>query len=130
MSARSRRVRDLVKCEDMRIYAERACKFLGTRSLDEFLADQILQAAVVRCVEVVGEAARQVSEATRERAPGIPWSRIIGMRNVLAHDYGAVDFERVYMVVREELPNLIEHLRELISHLEREAGWREGVENS
>ena len=62
---RDPRQRDLVKCEDMRLHAKRARRFLGSHTLDEFLADELIQAAVVRCVEVVGEAARL-------RAPGIP----------------------------------------------------------
>ncbi len=68
MSALDPRQRDLVKCEDMRIWAERARTFLASRSLEEFRADPMLQAAVVRCVEVIGEAARLVSEDTRRRA--------------------------------------------------------------
>ena len=64
MSARESRERDLVKCEDMRLHAERARQFLGTRSLDKFVADEMAQAAVIRCIEVIGEAARLVSEET------------------------------------------------------------------
>ena len=125
MSPLDPRERDLVKCEDMRIYAERATKFVGARSLQEFLSDDLVQAAVIRCIEVVGEAARQISEDTRRRAPGIPWAQIVGMRNILAHDYGAVDLERVYTVVTRDLSDLLEHMHELISSLEEELGWRE-----
>ncbi len=129
MSPLDPRERDLVKCEDMRIHAERARKFMGTRSLEEFLSDEMLQAAVIRCVEVVGEAARQVSEDTRRRATGIPWAQIVGMRNILAHDYGAVDLERVYSVVMEEMRELLEHINKLILSLEQEVGWQEGDDN-
>ena len=125
MSPLDQRERDLVKCEDMRIHAKQACQFLGSRSEVEFVADEMLQAAVIRCVEVIGEAARQVSQETRQRAPQIPWSMIIGMRNVLAHDYGAVDLDRVYSVVSDQLPELIDHVGDLISTLEGEVGWRE-----
>jgi len=61
MSAFDPRERDLVKCEDMRIHAERALQFLGTRSLREFQTDEMAQAAVTRCVEIIGEAARRNS---------------------------------------------------------------------
>ena len=125
MSPLDRRERDLVKCEDMRIHAERARRFMGARSLEEFLSDEMLQAAVIRCVEVVGEAARQVSEDTRRRATGIPWAQIVGMGNILAHDYGAVDLERVYSVVVGEMTELLEHISKLISSLEEEVGWQE-----
>jgi len=61
MSAPDPRERDLVKCEDMRIHAERACEYLGERTLDEFLEDHLIQAAVIRCVEET----RDVSYFTR-----------------------------------------------------------------
>jgi len=123
MSPLDSRQRDLVKCEDMRIHAERAQQFVGSCSYAEFLDDDMVQAAVIRCVEVIGEAARQVSEDTRRRAPAIPWLLIIGLRNILAHDYGAVDLERVYGVVTENLPELLVHLGSLIATLEQEVGW-------
>lgn len=123
MSTLDPRERDLVKCEDMRIHAERARRFLGSRSLAEFQADELVQAAVLRCVEVVGEAARQVSDATRRRAPEIPWLLVIGMRNVLAHDYGAVNLDRIYHIVTDHLPELLDHLVKLIAMIEHEVGW-------
>jgi uncharacterized protein with HEPN domain len=123
MSARDARRRDLVKCEDMRIYAERAQQFLAARSLKDFLADAMPQDAIVRCVEVIGEAARLVSDDTRRRAPEIFWPLITGMRHVLAHDYGTVDLEKVYEVVSVELPNLLAHLAALIAALEEDVGW-------
>jgi uncharacterized protein with HEPN domain len=119
------RERDLVKCEDMRLHAERARAFVGSCSLAEFLADELLQAAVIRCIEVIGEAARQVSADTRQRAPQIPWSLIVGIRNVLAHDYGTVDLERIYNVVTLQLPDLLGRLNALIVALERDVGWQD-----
>ncbi len=117
------RERDLVKCEDMRIHAENACSFLGQQTLGEFLDDSLIQSAVIRCVEVVGEAARLVSDDTRRRAPNIAWPEIIGMRNVLAHEYGTVVLDRVYEVVVDHLPELLAQLTPLIASLERDVGW-------
>lgn len=115
--------RDLVKCEDMRLHAERARRFLADRSLEEFLADELVQSAVVRCVEVIGEAARLVSEETRLLSPGVPWPLIVGMRHVLAHEYGVVNLEKVYDVTTRHLQPLIDALVPLIEQLETEAGW-------
>ena len=126
MSVLDPRERDLVKCEDMRIHAERAREFLGERTLDQFLADELVEAAVIRCVEVVGEAARRVSEDTRQRAPEIPWPLITGMRNVLAHEYGTVVLDKVYEVVTDHLPDLLTHLAPLIESLEHDVGWQGG----
>lgn len=124
MGALDPRERDLVKCEDMRLHAERACEFLGDRALPEFLDQELIQAAVVRCVEVVGEAARSVSEEARRRAPEIPWPLIVGMRHVLAHDYGTVVLDKVYEVVKVHLPELLVRLGPLIESLEQDVGWR------
>lgn len=124
MSARDRRERDLVKCEDMRIHAERAQAYLGGRTLEAFLDDDLIQAAIIRCVEVVGEAARAISDDTRSRAPEIPWPLIVGMRHVLAHDYGTVMLDKVYEVFTTHLPELRTHLTRLIASLERDVDWR------
>lgn len=64
-----------------------------------------------------------MSEDTRRRAPEIPWPLITGMRNILAHRYATVDFDRVYGVVTEHVPNLLSHLGALIASLEQEANW-------
>jgi len=125
MTALDPRQRDLVKCEDMRIHAERACDYLGERSLDEFLGDHLIQAAVIRCVEVIGKAARLVSEEMRQRAPQIPWHLIVGMRHVLAHDYGTVVLDRVYEVVTIHLPELLAQLSPLIESLEEDVKWQD-----
>jgi uncharacterized protein with HEPN domain len=117
------RERDLVKCEDMRIHAERAIQYMGSRSLDQFLGNDMAQSAVVRCIEVIGEAARLVSEDTRRHVPEIPWALIVGMRHVLAHHYGAVNLDKVYEVVKERLPALLPQLRVLISDLEKGVHW-------
>ncbi len=117
--------RDLVKCEDMRLHARHAIEFLGDRSLEALLDDALTQAAVIRCVEVVGEAARLGSSDTQQRAPDIPWSLIVGMRHVLAHDYSGVMLDKVHKVVRTHLPDLLEHLEPLIASLEVEVGWQD-----
>jgi uncharacterized protein with HEPN domain len=128
MSARDPRERDLVKCEDMRLYAERAVQYMGSRSLEEFLAADMVQAAVVRCVEVVGEAARLVGQDTRRRSPDIPWETIVGTRHILAHHYGLVNMDKVYSIVTGHLPALLDRLRPLIRDLEREVGWTDRQE--
>ena len=117
------RERDLVKCEDMRIYAGRAIEYMGTRSLEQFLSNDMVQSAVVRCIEVIGEAARLVSDETRQHAPAIPWPLIVGMRHILAHDYGAVNLDKIYEVVRERLPELLPQIAALIADLEKGVRW-------
>jgi uncharacterized protein with HEPN domain len=70
--------------------------------------------AVIRCVEIVGEAAAKVSEETRSSAPDIPWAAIVGMRNRLIHAYFDIDVDVVWKTVTVELPALQARLRTLL----------------
>jgi uncharacterized protein with HEPN domain len=73
--------------------------------------------AVVLNLEVIGEAARQIPSEVRERYPEVPWRRVIGLRNVVVHEYFAVDVEIVWTVVRQSLPELKEALRRMMAEL-------------
>jgi uncharacterized protein with HEPN domain len=78
------------------------------RGLDEsaFLADSRTQDAVVRQLEIIGEAAKKVSSEARGRTPDTPWQDIAGMRDKLIHDYFSVDLHRVWNTAKRDLPAL------------------------
>ncbi len=78
-----------------------------------YLKDRKLQLAVERAVEVVGEAARHVSPAFKEAHPEISWRGIIAQRNVLAHEYGEIKQDRLWIVATERIPKLLELLDRL-----------------
>jgi uncharacterized protein with HEPN domain len=99
---------------DMLIHARRARKFAAESSWDSFQSDDLIQDAVLRALEVLGEAARRVSEETRSAHPEIPWISIIGMRNAILHEYFRVDLRRVWGTVQDDLPGLIAVLEELV----------------
>ncbi len=71
--------------------AKLAISYVGNKMEQEFLADIQCQDSVIRRFEIIGEAARRVSEATRIEHPELPWSEMIGMRNILIHEYDDVD---------------------------------------
>ena len=73
---------------------------------EAFFADRLRQDAVIRKVEVIGEAVKGISEATRVRCPDIPWRRIAGMRDKMIHEYFGVNLELVWAVVERDLPAL------------------------
>jgi len=93
--------------------ARRAVRLADGKQRADFLADEKLRLALARLVQVVGEAARRVSEAYCSTTPSIPWKAIVGMRNKLVHDYMGVDEEMVWDTVTSELPDLIERLTRL-----------------
>jgi uncharacterized protein with HEPN domain len=81
---------------------------------EQYAQDRIRQLAVERAVEVLGEAARQVSGPFQQAHPEIPWRPIIAQRHVLAHDYGRIDHERLWEVAKVHVPALIATLTPLI----------------
>lgn len=77
-------------------------EFTQGLDLDTFARDRKTVYAVIRSLEVMGEAARHIPAEVRRRYPGIPWKRMTGMRDKLIHEYSGVDLEIVWGVVREE----------------------------
>jgi uncharacterized protein with HEPN domain len=82
---------------------------------DQFFADVMVQDAVIRNLEVIGEAVKGLSEALRSANPDVPWKQIAGMRDVLIHHYFGVKLETVWQVVIEHLPPLRERVVKLLS---------------
>ena len=87
--------------------ARLAVRYLEGVSLERFVSDTQLQDAVARRLEIMGEAARRMSDRTRSAHPGLPWREMVGLRNLLIHEYGAVDMTLVWQTVNAELPELI-----------------------
>jgi uncharacterized protein with HEPN domain len=73
-------------------------------------ADRVRRLAVERLLEVIGEAARALSDDARARFPDVPWADVIGLRTVLAHHYHRVDPNQVWTIATAELPRLVESL--------------------
>ena len=88
-------------------------QFTQGRAFEDLLADRMLRSAVERSLEVLGEAARNVSLETREKNPDIPWVSVIGLRNIIAHEYGEIRYEKLWGICINRLPVLIKHLEDL-----------------
>ena len=93
--------------------AQTALDFASGRSRSDLDSDRMLVFALVRAIEVVGEAAGKVTGETRMAAPDIPWSLVVSMRNRLIHAYFDVDGDVVWKTASEELPELLPKLRAL-----------------
>jgi len=73
-----------------------------------------LQDAVIRRIEIIGEASNRIDQTLRDSYPDLPWSQMIGMRNLLIHEYDDVDPEIVWTTVKQDLPGLILNLQKII----------------
>jgi uncharacterized protein with HEPN domain len=106
--------RDAAYLVDMLDAAEAIARFIGGISETAYLTDEVLQSAIERKVEIIGEAARGISRAFQNAHPQIPWQAIIVQRHVLAHEYGRIDQRRIWRVATVHVPALLEHLRPLV----------------
>jgi uncharacterized protein with HEPN domain len=84
-----------------------AMRYLEDMTEEEFSHDVRSQDSVIRRLEIIGEAARRVSEQTQESNPEVPWRSMIGMRNLMIHDYDDVDLSIVWQTVKQDLPRLV-----------------------
>lgn len=80
---------------------------------DEFVKSGMIQDAVTKNLMVIGEAAKNLSEATRSKASEIPWNRVAGMRDRIVHAYFSVDLEIIWKVIEQELPELRKAVEQL-----------------
>ena len=90
----------------------RICRLTEKISFEEFLDEPIYQDALIRELEIIGEAAGNLSEEFCETYPQIPVSVMRGLRNVLAHQYFAVDLKTVWTIAQEDVPPLLKMIEE------------------
>jgi uncharacterized protein with HEPN domain len=83
-----------------------------------FQADELIQAWFLRHLQIIGEACRSLSESLKNSHPAVPWSKIIGMRHILVHDYFDIDLPLVWNVVARELPQLRQQVTAILKTLE------------
>lgn len=102
---------DRVRWQHMIEAAEDALRFVAGRARADLETDRMLLFAILRAIEIIGEAANKVSPDTRAAHAEIPWAAIIGMRNRLVHAYFEIDTDIVWVAVTQELPALLAQLK-------------------
>ncbi len=86
-----------------------------------FENDELIQSWFTRHLQIIGEAARLIPEEVRQLAPEVPWTKMIGMRHILVHDYFRIDTDIVWQVVSYELPRLKSSLQVILKNLEQKS---------
>ncbi len=109
-----RRKDDIVRLRHMLDAAREAMAFASGKSRSDLENDRMLVLALVKDVEIIGEAAYQISPQARERLPDIPWEDIIGMRHRLVHAYFDINLDILWKTVQQDLPSLVEALERAV----------------
>ena len=105
---------DDIRLRHMLDSAEEAVEFAAGKSRKDFDDNRKLLLAIIKSIEIIGEAASKISEARKAENDNIPWKDIIGMRNRLSHGYFDVNLDIVWQTVKTDLPDLIKALKEII----------------
>lgn len=107
---------------DYRVYLEdileasgKIYSYTAGLSYEGFRESSMVVDAVIRNLEVIGEAIKQLPEPLREQYPDIPWKRIAGLRDILIHAYFGIDFEVIWDVITTKLPTLQERVQQILS---------------
>jgi uncharacterized protein with HEPN domain len=106
---------DRARLTHMLQYAQDAQTFAQGRDRDDLDTDRMLYLAVLRALEVIGEAAAHVSQPLQDQHPEIPWAQIIALRNRLIHGYDAVDADRLWQILTSDVPKLISDLQQMLA---------------
>ena len=103
---------------DIQQAANEALDFVDGMEFKAFAADRRTNLAVVRALEVIGEATRHIPASTRRRYPQVPWQDMVAMRNKLIHEYYGVDLEVLWRTVKEDLPPLARAIQRVLEQTE------------
>ena len=108
-------IKDILDC------IERVEEFVGDMNFDEFLADDKTSSAVVRKLEIIGEATKNIPKSITQKYDEVPWKEMARMRDKIIHFYFGVDYEIVWNVIKERLPEIKPTILQILEDMKKEA---------
>ena len=105
---------DMIRLRHMLDHAKEAVDLIVGKNKTELQHNRVLELALIRLVEIVGEASAKVSSEIQAKYPSIPWPQVIGMRNRLIHSYDSVDLDVLWDTIEVDLPPLIAEIEKII----------------
>ena len=101
--------------DDILDAAVKGINFIANMTYEDFKEDEKTQFALIRALEIIGEASKKIPSDIKTQSTEIPWREISGMRDILVHDYFGINTEVVWETAKNDLPNLKKHLEKLIN---------------
>ena len=111
---------EIIRLRHMRDFAAEAIGMIQGKDRNALDDDRVLELALVRLMEIIGEAAGRVTPETRQQLPSIPWSDVVAMRNRLIHGYDNVDHDILWDTITHDLPILLKAVDELLRQFDAE----------
>ncbi len=112
--------------EDMLQSIERIEEYLGELDFRKFKMNYLVVDAIIRNLEIIGEASKNVPKNIQEKYPEIPWNKMYGLRNLIAHEYFGIDYEMIWEISKNNLPQNRTDLIKIIDKEKAQGGNRVG----
>lgn len=109
---------ELLYLEDIQESCEKVKRFTKGMKYKDFVQNELHFDAVLRNLEIIGEAVKNISEETQQKYPQMKWRKIAGFRNIVAHEYFGVNEETVWDIVENEIPSLLEIIKTMLKDME------------
>lgn len=102
--------------EDMHLSMDRIEEYIGNINFETFKTNQLVIDAVIRNLEIIGEAAKNVPESIKIKYPEVPWDKMYGLRNLITHEYFGVDYEMIWQIAKNNLPENKIDIEKILKH--------------
>lgn len=99
--------------------------FIENVTYEEFIKDKKTSYAVVRCIEIIGEAVKNIPDDIREKYPDIPWKKMAGMRDKISHFYFGVDMKKVWLAVKRDIPQIKPSIKKILKDIKKQETAKE-----
>ena len=106
---------DRIRVQHMLDAAREVVESAADSTRDSLNDNRVWALGLVKCIEIIGEAAARVGEETRSQCGQVPWKEIVGMRNRLVHVYFDIDLDQVWQAIVEDIPPLVAQLEEILA---------------
>ena len=91
-------------------------EYIGNASFEDFKKNRMAVDAVIRNLEVIGEASKNIPEEIRNKYSQVPWKKMIGLRNLVSHEYFGIDYENIWEIVKKNIPSTKTDIEEMLKH--------------